>query len=213
MKMNKTAKKVTIAVGVPVGAVLIAIIVLCCVSISPMKSFMDYDKINVTASDIGYPLPNEGLKSEFGKKIDDNLNNKFSVMHAMLEFVYKYGPEFITVKDDDGNTVAKEVTITDAKNAVAATSDSYKIELVYGETKTFEVEGKKIKYDTLLMNVKNTESELRWVTVYLYESKYDGTQNVESEEYRVTPFRMRMNTTPIYRALGEIVVDPVWGGK
>ena len=211
--MKKVAKKVAIGVGVPVGALVIAIIVLCSVSISPMKSFMDYDKINVTASEIGYPLPNEGLKSQFGKKVDKNLNNKYSVMHAMLEFVYKYGPEFITVKNSDGKTVVKEVTITEAQNAVTATSDSYKIELKYDETKTFEVEGKKIKYDTLLMNVKNTESELRWVTVYIYESKYDGTQNVESEEYRVTPFRIRMNTTPIYRALGEIVVDPVWGGK
>ena len=213
MKMTKAAKKVTIAVGVPVAAVLIAIIVLCCVSISPMKSFMDYDKINVTSSDIGYPLPNEGLKNEFGKKIDENLNKKFSVMHAMLEFVYKYGPEFVTVKNDDGDTVVKEVTISEAKSAVSATSNSYKIELTYNETKTFEVEGKKIQYDTLLMNVKNTESELRWVTVYLFESKYDGTQNVASEEYRVTPFRMRMNTTPLYLALGEIVTDSVWGGK
>ena len=207
--MKKVAKTVTIAVAVPVAVILIAIIILSCITISPMKSFMDYKTINVTTSGIG-TIPNEGLKNEYGDKVNKNLNKKFTVMHAMLEFVYNYGPEFVTEKDENDKTVVKEVTISDAKNAVVATSESCKIELIYNETKTFEVDGTEIKYDTLLMNVKNTQSELRWVTIYLYESKYDGTYNVDSEEYRVKPFRIRMNTTPIYLALKEI--DTELGG-
>ena len=208
--MKKKVKIPLIVTASVVGAILIAVIVLCSVSIRPLKSFMDYEEVRVTTSE--HALPNGTLKDEFKSKIDKGLKKAgFSVMHATLEFVGNYGPEFVTEKNDDDETVRKQITISSAKNACAATEDSYKLELAFSEVKTFKVGKEKVEYDRMIMNVKTTDGELRWTEVYLYLSSMDGTVSVESDEYRVTPIRMRMNTSPLYIALGEIASDPIWG--
>ena len=203
--MKKKAKVSVIVASSVVGAILVAVIVLCSVIMRPMKSFMDHQKIQITTSErvlFNEPLsdPNGAYKS----KLDKNLKKTgFSVMHAMLEFVGNYGPEF--VKDDDGNNV--ERTVAEARNLCAASSDSYMLELSFASEKTFRVGKTDVAYDSVLLNVKSTDGEIHWVTVYPYLSRLDGAQNEESESYRVVPVRMRMNTSPLYIAIGEIAAD------
>lgn len=208
--MKKRVKIPLIVASSVVGAILIAVIILCAITVYPMKSFMDYSAVRVTTSERA--LPNETLRTDFKSKIDKNLKNTgFSVMHATLEFVGSYGPEFVTEKDEDDKTVRKEMKISEAKEACAATEDSYKFELEFATVKTLTVGKEKVSYDRLVMNVKTTDGELRWVTVYPYLSSMDGTVSPESDEYRVNPVRMRMNTSPLYIALGEIASDSRWG--
>ena len=102
----------------------------------------------------------------------------------------------------------KEVTVNEARAACVATDDSYMLELEFSQPKTFKVKKSTVEYDRLIMNVKSTDGELRWVTVYLYlNSKVGLENNPESQDYRIVPIRMRMNTSPLYIALGEIAAD------
>lgn len=205
--MKKKVKIPVIVGSSVVAAILIAVIVLCCITVHPLKSFMDYSSVRVTAST--YSIPDGTLKNKHNDTIKKNLEDTgFTVMHATLEFVGSYGPRFVTEQNEDGETVKKEMTISAARTACAATSNSYKIELEFDKVRTFTVEKTKVKYDRMMMNVKTTDGELRWVTVYLYESQYDGGENnPKVEEYRVTPIQMRMNTSPLYIALGEIAAE------
>lgn len=201
--MKKAGKITLITVSSVLGAILIAVIILCCVTVKPLKSFKDYSEIYVTSSSRN--LPDGAVKAKYKKKIDKNLDDAgFSVMHAMLEFVYSYGPEFVTEADEDGNTVRKEMTVNEARSACAATEDSYMLELRYDTMKTFKVDKETVSYNSLLMNVHTTDGELRWVNVYLYDRYMSGEGNPVFEDYRITPIRMRMNTSALYIALGEI---------
>ena len=196
--MKKAGKITLIAVSSVVGVLILATIILGCITVKPLKPFMDYSDIRVTTS--SQALPNGTLASTYKKKIDKKLKaTSFSVLHAMLEFVYSYGPEFMDVDDEDGITVAK------AESLSSATNSSYQLELQYDSVKTIKVKKKKVSFDRLLMNVHTTDGELRWVNVYLYEhEKTGGANNPEHEDYRVTPIRLRMNTSALYIALGEI---------
>lgn len=201
--MKKAGKIALITVSSVVAAILIVVIVLCCVTVKPMKSFMDYSGVRVTTTTTA--LPDGTLMEKYKGKIDKGLKDTdFSIMHAMLEFVYSYGPEFETEEDEDGNTVNKKLTVEEARSVCAATSDSYMLELSYDSLKSFKVKKSSVSYNRLIMNVHTTDGELRWVTVYLYDSAKSGEGNPEFEDYRITPVRIRMNTSPLYIALGEI---------
>lgn len=208
--MKKKVKIPVIVVSSVVGAILIAVIVLCSVSVRPLKSFSDYRTVRVTTTE--NTLPDGALTTTYKSKLDKNLRKTgFSVMHATLELVGSYGPKFETEKNDEGDTVRRAITIAEARSECAATEDSYMLEMEFalnGENmRVFKVGKEKIEYDRLLMNVHTTSGELRWVTVYLYRSDRDGTVGEEAQEYRVTPIAMRMNTSPLYIALGEIAAD------
>lgn len=201
--MKKAGKITLITVSSVVAAILIAVIVLCCVTVKPLNSFKDYSEIYVTSSK--QSLPDGAVKDKYKKKVDKNLDDAgFSIMHAMLEFVYSYGPEFVTEADENGNTVRKEMTVNEARSACAATENSYLLELRYDTAKTFKVGKETVSYNSLLMNVHTTDGELQWVNVYLYDRYMSGEGNPAFEDYRITPVRIRLNTSPLYIALGEI---------
>ena len=201
--LKKQVKIPVIVLSAVVGAILIAIIVMASVVIRPMKPFMEYDMVYAETADT--QIPNGTLLSEHKQTVDTNLKKAgFSVLRASMEFVYSYGPKFETAKDADGNEYDVELTIAQAKSKCNATADAYRFELGFNTMHTFTVNKTEVQFDTLVMQVKNTGSELEWITVYLYRSDLDGAQSVEAEDYRVKPILMRMNTTPLYLALGEI---------
>lgn len=206
--MKKRVKIPVIVVSSVVGVILLAVIILCCITVRPLKSFMDYDTVNISTTET--TLPDGAMTTVYKKKIDRNLRKTgFSVMHATLEFVGSYGPEFVKTEDEEGDTVRQEVTIAEAREACAAKEDSYMLEFVYNDVRTFKVGKSKVQYDRVLMNVHTTKGELKWVTVYPYLSSMDvsGSYKPEASEYRINPVRMRMNTSPLYIALGEIAAD------
>lgn len=207
--MKKKVKIPVIVLSSVLGAILITVIVLCSVIMRPMKSFSDYSAVRLTTNSATLPSGNLTGNADYKAKIDKNLKKTgFSVMRATLEFVGNYGPEFEKTKNEDDKTVNKELTVNEARAACAATEDSYMLELEFASPKTFKVKKETVEYDRLIMNVKSTDGELRWVTVYLYlNSKVGLENNPESQDYRIVPVRMRMNTSPLYIALGEIAAD------
>ena len=203
--MKKAGKISLIVVSSVVGAILIAGIILGCIIVRPMKSFTDYSEIYVTTSSSSQALPDVSLKEKYKGKLDKELKGTgFSVLRAMLEFAYSYGPEFLTETNEDGETVRVARTIAEARSACAATSSSYMLELHYDDLKTFTVQKETISYNTLVMNVHTTDGELRWVNLYLFNRYMNGANDPDAEEYFVTPVRVRMNTSSLYIALGEI---------
>ena len=215
--MKKKVKIPVIVVSSVVGALLIAVIVLCSVSVRPLKPFMDYETVYVYTSGTEEKLPDGQFRADLDgvnrEKLNKNLKKAgFSVMHATLEFVGSYGPKFVKETNDEGERVYKELTFAQARAACAAGESSYMLEFVFenpnGQTpKTFKVGKTEIKYDRMLMNAHTTNGELQWVTVYLFEKKMEDANNPDAKEYRIRPIRMRMNTSPLYIALGEIAAD------
>ena len=206
--MKKAGKITLIVVSSIVAAILIAGIILGCIIVRPMKGFTDYSEIYVTNA-ASQRLPDGPLKDKYKGKIDKAVKKTgFSVLRAMLEFAYSYGPEFLTEVNEDGETVRVARKKSEVYSACAATSDSYMLELQFGgkndPLKTFSVGKETIAYNTLVMNVHTTDGELRWVNLYLFDQYMDGENDPKAEEYYVTPIRVRMNTSSLYIALGEI---------
>lgn len=206
--MKKRVKIPLIVVSSVVGAILIAVIIMCSIVIRPLQSFTDYSTVRITAN-TGNPPPDGTVTAQYKDKINKNFKSAgFSVMAATLEFVGSYGPKFETVKNDDGKEEIRNITIAQARNECAATEDSYKLELEFATTKTYTVGKSVVSYNRLMMNVKSTSGEIKWVNIYLYDYNMDGLQgSAEGDDYRVTPIKLRMNTSPLYIALGEILAD------
>lgn len=206
--MKKAVKIPVIVVSSVVAAVLIAVIIMCAIIIRPMNDFMNYDTVRLataehTIPDGAFTAESKNYKAQLDKGLKDT---GFSVMHATLEYVGSYGPKFVTEKDGDDD-VRVQRTVSQAISDCSATADSYRLELHFPEERTVKVEGETVAYDNLVMNVKTTAGELRWVTVYLYLDKYNGYQNEESYDYRTTAVCFRMNTSPLFNALGNITGD------
>ena len=101
--MNKKANISLIVTASVLGAILVAVIVLCCVTVKPLKDFMDYDTVNVTPYESS-ALPGGTVKDKHKAELDKALEStSFSIMHATLEFVGSYGPEFVMTEDKDGH--------------------------------------------------------------------------------------------------------------
>lgn len=204
--MKKKVKIPVIVVSSVVAAILICVIVLCSVMVRPLKGFMDYETVRLTSAEMS--VPDGALTTDYDAQMKKSLKKTgFSLMHATLEFVGSYGPEFVTEKDENDKTVKREITIAEARSECAATENSYKLEFEYAKEKTYKVGKTAVKYDRMMMNVVTTDGEIRWATIYLYLSKYDGAINPEADEYRIVPVRVRMNTSALYITLGSVVAD------
>ena len=202
--MNKKAKISLIVTASVLGAIPVAVIVLCRVTVKPLKDFMDYDTVNVTPYESS-ALPGGTVKDKHKAELDKALEStSFSIMHATLEFVGSYGPEFVMTEDKDGNEQKQALTIADARSACAATENSYMLELGFDKVREYEVDGEKIKYDRMIMNVTTTNGEVKWVRIYLFEYAYEISTAPENADYRVNPVRVRMDTSDLYIALGNI---------
>lgn len=207
--MKAKAKIPLIIVASVVGAILVAVIVLCSVSVRPLKPFTDYSHVRVETAQAASGLPdlsdaqladlNKGLKK-----------TGFSVMHALLEFVYSYSPKFETM--DDPNSTAKkppqvkrELTFSEVKARTKATDTQFVLEFWYDTEQTIKVEKETVRFDRMRMNVATTDGEVHKIYVYPYlDAMTFGEGNPAVQDYRITPIVLRLNTSPLYITLGEI---------
>ena len=205
--MKKRVKIPLIVVSSVVGLILLAVIIMCSISIRPLKEFNDYSTVRISAYNKNSP-PDGTVTDEYKDKLDKNFKDAgFSVMAATLEFVGSYGPEFDT-EEVDGEEQVRKIKVSDAFNECRATENSYMLELEFATTKTYKVDKTEISYNRLIMNVKSTDGEIKWVKIYLYDYNMNGAEgSAASDDYRITPIKLRMNTSPLYIALGEIVAD------
>ncbi len=199
---EETKKPISNKVKIPVivlsaiiGLIVVAVIVLSCVRINPLKDFASYDTVIVTdekGSNLGYCV-DASEKKDFDKA----LKKGYTVMHALMEFVYSYKPKFAT---KDGEKETK--TIDEAKQAVTDTATNYVVRLNFEKTKSIKVEDEKVTFDTVIFSVYSTANEIQTITVYAFEDY--GEQNHSDDEYFVTPIKVRANLTPLYNVLTKI---------
>lgn len=213
--MKKKLAKPLIITGSILAVLLVAVIVLCAVSIKPFKQFYDYKTVFIDVagnSNVG-DITAESNK-ELKAKLDKGLEKSgFSVMHSLLEGALNYGPDFAYDKDKDGKVIkddngVKQITEKTFAEVVALTTaadSAISLEFVFSSEREMEVDGAKVKYDRVRLNVSTTNGEVQRITIYPFLDRLTHGVNADVSEYRINPVEVRANTSPLYIALNEIV--------
>ena len=216
-------KKANIAVAVIVGIavlVIIAIAICSAVRVDPLdgikapdtkksEHYVLYDLDSSTPM-----LANSAAQSKIRTALD---KMDFTVMNAILQGYWDYSYNFAR------NSAGKKITMTASEITEKRGSESeYMIELIYttavvnGElnkklAQSIEVDGETVYFDRLKLVIGNTKNSVG--EVYLYPYLYDYANNkvaedgVRYENYKITPVKVRANTTDTFAALEKIVTE------
>lgn len=221
--VRSSRKRANIAVAIVAGIaalILIAVAVCAAVRVDPMDGIAKLDEskmehyelydLNGTDSLMTTKTTQSKIRTALGKM-------HFSVMNAILQWNWDYSYNFS--RNSKGNKIkltAEEVT------AKKATDAEYMVELVYtnatvnGEldksiAKKLEVDGETVYFDRLKILIGDTDNGVG--EIYMYPYIYDYANNkaaddgIRYETYRVTPVKVRANTTETYAALGKIITE------
>ncbi len=221
--VTASRKKANIIVGVVAGIALlfiIAIIVLCTVSVDPLDKVAApneskgerYDFYDVGSSSV---MPNSpATQSKIRTALGDM---DFSVMNAILQWNWDYSYNF--VRNSKGN----KITMTgDEVRAKIGSSEEYMVEMVYencvvngaldkSKAKSLEVDGETIYFDRLKVLIGNTNGSVG--EIYMYPYVYELATNKIAEEglryqkYKVAGIKVRANTTDTYEALKKLATS------
>lgn len=221
--VKASRKKANIIVCVVAGIALlfiIAVIVLCTVSVDPLDGVATPDEAKHERYDLydrggSEALPNSSATQS---KIRSALGEMdFTVMNAILQWNWDYSYNF-WLKDNG----EKRSMTGDEVYAKVGSSDEYMIEYVYencvvdGEivtvkAKSLEVDGETVYFDRLKVVIGDTAGSVGWIYLYPYVYEYAtnkiAEEGVRYEKYSVNPIRVRANTTDTYAALGELVTS------
>lgn len=197
--MKKTLKLSMIIVGSLVAAIVLCAIILGVIPVNPIKRLpADY---SVTIATTGYQqLPmNDDSKAKLDEGID---GNKFSVLHALLEYKYNYRFTFKTFKNEDGKKERvkyynKEIS------AMAATNNAYMLTFSWSAPVTVKVQGETIEFDRVKMLVRDMAGEIEKVEMVFYLNDKIGGEPVD-EYYFVNPVEVNMASSKLYAAIKEI---------
>lgn len=217
---HRKANIAVIIVAAVTALIIIAIAVMCAVRVDPLDGVNapDSKKSEYYALydlDSASPLTlNSSAQSKIRTALDDM---DFSVMNAVLQWNWDYSYNFVRNKDGD-----KIKLTADALNEKNSTSTEYMVEYVYtgavvnGElnkslAQKIEVDGETVYFDRLKVLIGNTENSVGEIYLYPYIYEYATNKVAEDgvryEEYRVTPVKVRANTTETYKALATIVTE------
>lgn len=196
--MKKKLKLSMIIIGGLVAAVAVCALILGLIPINPIKRLPENYRIDVydtsgvlAANDETRALLDEGVKA-----------NKFSVLHALLEYKYSYGFKFKTFKNDDGDKERYKYYAKDIDN-VKATESAYMLVFHYDAPVTIKVQGEELRFDRVKMLVKDMSGEIERVDMVFYlQSEIEGEPI--NEYYYTTPVTVHMATSKLYDKLGEI---------
>lgn len=197
--MNKKLKLSVIIVGSLVAAVAICALILGLIPVNPIKRLPE--NYSVTVGTTAYEqLP---LNDDAQTKLDEGIaQNKFSVLHALLEYKYSYGFKFRTQKNDDGEKERIRYYSGDIRDIKAA-SGSYLLTFAYSAPVTIKVQGETLEFDRVKMTVRDMQGEIGKVEVVFYlNDKIEGSP--VDEYYYVNPVEVNMATSKLYAALQEI---------
>ena len=159
--MKKALSKTIIIVACVVAVLAVAILVLCLVSLDPVKTLDGYDRVevyNLSSSDrIEITADKADQKAKLDKAIDET---SFSVMQGILEGKASVSYKFKTeVKEGETKESRVEIAAEDIAS-VAATDTLYKLVFVFSEAKTVTVEGEELTYDRAIVLVGNSNNEI-----------------------------------------------------
>lgn len=208
--MKKALSKTIIIVACVVAVLAVAILVLCLVSLDPVKTLDGYDRVevyNLSSSDrIEITADKADQKAKLDKAIDQT---SFSVMQGILEGKASVSCKFKTeVKEGETNESRVEIAAEDIAS-VAATDTLYKLVFVFSEAKTVTVEGEELTYDRAIVLVGNSNNEIGTLEIVFYLDSRVGNEaedeEISSEYYSVSPVVVNARTTQLYNAVGEVV--------
>lgn len=208
--MKKALSKTIIIVACVVAVLAVAILVLCLVSLDPVKTLDGYDRVevyNLSSSDrIEITADKADQKAKLDKAIDET---SFSVMQGILEGKASVSYKFKTeVKEGETKESRVEIAAEDIAS-VAATDTPYKLVFVFSEAKTVTVEGEELTYDRAIVLVGNSNNEIGALEIVFYLDSRVGNEaedeEISSEYYSVSPVVVNARTTQLYNAVGEVV--------
>lgn len=192
MAVKKKVKLWVIIVGSVVAAIALTALILGLIPINPVKrlpsgysvaiSTTEYEQLPM--SDEGRTKVNEGIKG-----------NKFSVLHALLEYKYSYGFKF--KRDGDKNRIKY---YSDDIVAYKATESTYLLTFSYTTPQTIKVQGETLSFDTVKMRVGDMHGEIEKVDMLFYLNGKVGTSPVD-EYYFITPVEVNMAQSKLYSAV------------
>lgn len=206
--MKKAISKTLIVVLCIVALLAVAILVLSLVKVNPVDELDGYNRVEV------YDLSSTNREPELDADLSAKLNNgldetRFSIMQGILEGKVSGKFTFKTEAEEEGGEETR-VEYSDADiEAVAATATAYKLEFVFDEVKTVEVEGEEVKFDRAIVLVSDSANEIGSLEIVFYQYAMVGNEaedeETSSEYYKVSPVVVNANTTSLYAALAEIV--------
>lgn len=197
--MKKKLKLSMIIVGSAVAAVAVCALILGLIPVNPIKRLPD--KYTVTVSNASYDqLP---LSDEAKATLEEGIaGNKFSILHALLEYKYSYSFRFRTFKNDDGDKERYKYYAQEIK-AVAATSSAYLLTLNYNEKQHVKVKGETLEFDRVKFLVRDMQGEIERVEMIFYLNDKIGGEPGD-EYYYVNPVEVHMASSKLYDAVKEI---------
>ncbi|MDE6029773.1 MAG: hypothetical protein K2F90_05610 [Clostridiales bacterium] len=217
---HRTANIVVIIVAAIAALLLIAIAVMCGVRVDPMDGFKTPDSKKGERYEL-YDLDSSAPLMTTGKaqsKIRSALGTMdFSVMNAVLQWNWDYSYNFARNNKD------KKITLSASEiNEITSTETEYMVEYIYTDSvvngelnksiaQKLTVDGETIYFDRVKVLIGNTDNSVGEIYLYPYIYEYatnrvadDGTRY---ETYKITPVKVRANTTEAYAALKNVVTE------
>lgn len=217
---HRKANIAVIIVAAITALLLIAIAVMCSVRVDPLDGLNTPDankseRYELYDLDSSAPLM---TTSKAQSKIRAALGTMdFSVMNAVLQWNWDYSYNF--ARNSEGNKITLSASEINEKSA---TSTEYMVEYVYadsvvnGELDTslaqkLTVDGETIYFDRVKVLIGDTENSVGEIYLYPYVYEYANNRVAEDgtryETYKITPVKVRANTTEAYNALKNIVTE------
>ncbi|MDE7108184.1 MAG: hypothetical protein K2O39_07665 [Clostridiales bacterium] len=217
---HRKANIAVIIVAAITALILIAIAVMCSVRVDPLDGLNTPDankseRYELYDLDSSVPLM---TTSKAQSKIRTALGTMdFSVMNAVLQWNWDYSYNFAR------NSECKKITLSASEiNEKCSTEKEYMVEYVYVDSvvngeldkslaQKLTVDGETIYFDRVKVLIGDTENSVGEIYLYPYVYEYatnrvaeDGTRY---ESYKITPVKVRANTTEAYNALKNIVTE------
>lgn len=187
--MSNTKRKIRLIILIPVIIIVIlgaTILALSLIKVNPiLDNFGGYDRIEllVSADTASGHIKVDG-KDITQEAFDDGLDESgFSVMQGILEGKFSYNLTLKTEKVvENEKEVDKEVTVgaKDIKEYFADEGE-YVFRFSYKDVKTIKVKDKEIKFDSLLLKIKESNGEIEEMECipYLIRNVYNDAPTVD----------------------------------
>ncbi|MDE5593076.1 MAG: hypothetical protein K2I75_03995 [Clostridiales bacterium] len=217
---HKKANIAVIIVAAITALLIIAIAVMCSVRVDPLDGLKTpdankgerFELYDLDSSDRLVPTTNAQSKIRTALGQMD-----FSVMNAVLQWNWDYSYNFAR------NSEGKKITLSASEiNEKSSTSTEYMVEYVYTDAvvngeldvtlaQKLTVDGETIYFDRVKVLIGNTDGSVGEIYLYPYVYEYATNRVADDgaryETYKITPVKVRANTTEAYAALASIVTE------
>lgn len=218
--MSKLKKLIWIPIALVV-AIAIVVLVLSLVRVNPViDNFGGYCKIDLVRSGSdGKHITKDGVDIT-EKTLSEGLDSSdFSIMQSILEGRASYDLKVkkILIRDGDDEYEDDELLDPTAISAFSANDGEYVLRLHYSETRELTVGDITVKYDRVLIRIKDSQGEIKEMDCvpYLeynldndsYETEYNDKGEIGSKYYKANVFTVKMKTSAFMNAMASYVEE------